>query len=91
MYTQKQHKVVSVLLKHFWCKDEPHATWIHKTHKIHHGSNLGEATTFPLIIYFVATHRAHIQIAFCFGTPVILEPHNFVCRPQIEMKSEVKL
>jgi len=36
-------------------------TWIHKTH---HGSNLGEATTFPLILYYVPLHEAHIQMAF---------------------------
>jgi len=41
-------------------------TW---THKIHHGPNLGEATTFPLIIYYVPLHESHIQMAFCFETP----------------------
>jgi hypothetical protein len=34
------------------------------THKSHHGLNLGEATTFPLIIYSTPLHRAHIQMAF---------------------------
>jgi len=38
-------------------------------HKTHHGLDLGEATTFPLIIYFVPLHEAHIQMAFCLGTP----------------------
>jgi hypothetical protein len=28
----------------------------HQTHKTHHGSDLGEATTFPLIVFFVAFH-----------------------------------
>ncbi len=32
------------------------------THKTHHGPDLGEATTFPLIIYFVALHGHHIQM-----------------------------
>jgi hypothetical protein len=41
-------------------------TWIHK---IHHGPDLGEAITFPLIVYFVPFHEAHIQMAFCLGTP----------------------
>jgi hypothetical protein len=27
-----------------------------RTHKIHHGSNLGEATTFPLMVYSVFGH-----------------------------------
>jgi hypothetical protein len=31
-------------------------TRTHKTHKTQHGSDLGEATTFPLIIYFVPSH-----------------------------------
>jgi hypothetical protein len=40
-------------------------TWIHKTH---HGPDLGEATTFPLIIYAVPLQEARIQMAFCLGT-----------------------
>jgi hypothetical protein len=36
-----------------------------RTHKIHHGPDLGEATTLPHIVYFVPFHEAHIQIAFC--------------------------
>jgi len=40
-----------------------------QTYKIHHGPNLGEATTFPLIINFVPLHEAHIQMAFCLGAP----------------------
>jgi hypothetical protein len=27
-----------------------------RTHKIHHGPDLGEATTFPFIIYFLLGH-----------------------------------
>jgi hypothetical protein len=37
-------------------------TWTHKTH---HGLNLGEATTFPLIVYFVPSHGISTQMAFC--------------------------
>ncbi len=40
-----------------------------QTHKTHHGLDLGEATTFPLIVYFVPFHEAHIQMAFCPKTP----------------------
>jgi hypothetical protein len=36
---------------------------------IHHGPDLGEASTFPLIVYYVPLHEAHIQVAFCPGTP----------------------
>jgi hypothetical protein len=68
-------------------------TWIHKTH---HDPNLGEATSFPFIVYYVLLHEAHIQMAFCLeipkvGTPTTLGPHNFMCRPLIEMKSKAKL
>jgi len=38
-------------------------------HKTHHGPDLGEAATFPLIVYFVPLHEAHIQMAFCLGSP----------------------
>jgi hypothetical protein len=32
--------------------------------------NLGrEATTFPLIVYFMPLHEAHIQMTFCLETP----------------------
>ncbi len=55
------HKVVSAQLEHLQCQDEPRATWTHKTH---HGPDLGEATTFPLILYFVPLHKACIQMAF---------------------------
>ncbi len=40
-------------------------TWTHKTH---HNPDLGEATTFPFIIYYVPLHEAHIQMTFCHGT-----------------------
>jgi hypothetical protein len=57
---------------------------------------LGEATTFPFIVYFVPLHEAHIHMAFCPRIPkveilAVLEPHNFVCKPPIEMKFKAKL
>jgi hypothetical protein len=68
-------------------------------HKIHHSSDLGEATTFPLIIYSAPFHEAHIQMTFCpespeipkVGTPTTLGPHKFVCKPLVEMKSKANL
>jgi hypothetical protein len=78
-----------------------------RTHKTHHGLDLGETTTFPLIIYSVASHRTNIQMAFCLETPkwesrnsqswesynfgATLGAHNFVCRPSNEMRSQAKL
>jgi hypothetical protein len=53
-------------LNTFGVKTSHGQTWMHK---IHHGPNLGEATTFPLIVYSVPLHEAHIQMAFCPQTP----------------------
>ncbi len=68
-------------------------------HKISHGSNLAETTTFPLIILFLPSHGVNMQMSFCPGTPKILivgipatlGAHNFVFKIQIEMRSEAKL
>jgi hypothetical protein len=40
-----------------------------QTNKTHHDPNLGEATTFFLIVYYAPLHKAHIQMAFFPGTP----------------------
>jgi hypothetical protein len=40
-----------------------------RTHKTHHGPDLKEATTFPLILYFVLGHGTITQMAFCLRTP----------------------
>jgi hypothetical protein len=31
-----------------------------RTHKTHHNLDLGKTITFPLIVYFVPLHEAHI-------------------------------
>jgi len=46
--------------------DEPRQTQIHK---IHQGPDLGEATTFPLIVYYVLGHETNTQMSFCPRTP----------------------
>jgi hypothetical protein len=59
----------------------------------------GEATTFPLIVFFVTSHRANTQMSFCpknpkilkIGIPATLEAHNFVCRPLIEKRFKENL
>jgi hypothetical protein len=38
-------------------------------HKIHHDPNLGEATTFPLLVLSMPSHRACTQMSFCPKTP----------------------
>jgi hypothetical protein len=40
-----------------------------QTHKTHHNPDMGEATTFPLIVYYVPLHEGHIQMAFSPKTP----------------------
>jgi hypothetical protein len=47
-----------------------------RTHKTHHDPDLGEATTFPLIVYSVLLHEAHIQMTFCPKIPK-WESQNF--------------
>jgi hypothetical protein len=70
-------------------------TTTHKTHKTHHGPDLGEATTFPLMIYYVPLHEAHIPNGNPeipeVRTPATLGPHNFVYRLSIKMRSKAKL
>jgi hypothetical protein len=40
-----------------------------RTHKTHHGLHLKEATTFPLIVYYVPGHGTNTQMSFCPETP----------------------
>ncbi len=100
-HAQNQHGVVSAQLEHFWCQDEPRAT---RTHKIHHGPDLGETTTFPPLQYTLQLSTG-VTSKWLFvpglpngspeipivGTPTTLEAHNLVCRLPIVMKSKAKL
>jgi hypothetical protein len=43
--------------------------WANNIHKINHGPDLGEATTFPLIVYYVPDHETKTQMSFCPETP----------------------
>ncbi len=74
-----------------------------QTHKTHHSPNLGEGTTFPLIVFSMHGHGARTQMSFCLGlssgrpkipkigTPATFEARNVMCRPLIEVRSEEKL
>jgi hypothetical protein len=53
------------------------------THKTHHGPDLGEATTFPHIVFSASLHGTYIWMAFCFGTP--LELFRFGLPPLCEL------
>jgi len=43
---------------HSWCWDKPRAT---RTHLTHHGLDLGEATTFPHVLFFAFAHGTHLH------------------------------
>jgi hypothetical protein len=43
-------------------------------HKTYHGPNLGEATTFPLIVFSVPGHGTYTQMSFCPKTPKLEIP-----------------
>jgi hypothetical protein len=49
------NKLVIAWLEHFWCTNKSQA---YTNSQIQHGSNLGEATTFPFIVFFVPGHEA---------------------------------
>jgi hypothetical protein len=51
-------------------------TWTHKTH---HSPDLGEATTFLLIIFSMFGHGACTQMPFCPETPMTLEGAIMFC------------
>ncbi len=40
-----------------------------RIHKIHHSPNLGEATTFPIIVFLMISHRGCIQMSLCPRAP----------------------
>jgi hypothetical protein len=42
-----------------------------RTHMTHHGPDLGEATTFPLIVFSAALRWGYIQVALFLGTPKV--------------------
>jgi hypothetical protein len=74
-----------------------------RAHKTHHGLDLGEASTFPLIVYCVPLHKPTSKWHFVLGLPngspkiskvgtlATLGPHNFMCKPLIELRCEAKL
>jgi hypothetical protein len=56
-----------------WCSCNTFGARVSHEHtqiqKTHHSPDLGEATTFPLIILFVISHKGYIQMSFCLRTP----------------------
>jgi len=64
------HKLTTSWLVHNWstfgAQTSHGQTWTHKTH---HGPNLRETITFPLIVLYVLGHEANTQMSFCPGFP----------------------
>ncbi len=67
------NKLVNAYLEHFWCMDEPQANTDEPRANTNSQNsprpNLKEATTFPLIIFFVFGHGASTQMSFCPEIP----------------------
>jgi hypothetical protein len=53
--------------------------WQTHIHKTQHNSDLGEATTFPLIVVFTFDHRAYTQMSFCPGAPKLESRNSDSC------------
>ncbi len=94
------NKLVSAQLEHFGAWTNHEQT---QTHNTHHNPDLGESTTFPLIVYSMPSHGTSTQMSFCLE---ILKwesrnsqswdshdfgGHNFVCKPSIKMRFKAKL
>jgi hypothetical protein len=72
------------------------------THKTHHSLDLGETTTFPLIVFFVISHGGYIKMLFFSQLPwdsqvksfeifeirtfATLDAYNYLCSSLIEMR-----
>jgi hypothetical protein len=63
---QLNNKLFSAQLEHFMCMDEP---WANTDSQDSPWPGFEEATTFPLIVFFVPGHEANTQMLFCPGTP----------------------
>jgi hypothetical protein len=72
MHPQTNHKELVSIREHHWVLGQATGTLTHKTH---HGSDSGEASTFPHIVYSAALCRGYIQMALFPGTPK-LESRN---------------
>jgi hypothetical protein len=94
-----QKRLVSIW-EHPWVLGQATGTL---THKIHHGPNSGEATTFPHIVFFATRSGGYIQMAQILGTPEMesrkcrgwtpgtLGAHNSRLQSPIAMRSKPKL
>jgi hypothetical protein len=69
------NKLVCYWLVHNWSTFNTQMNHLQtQIHKTHHNPNLREATTFPLIVFYVPNHRASSQMSFCPRTPKLEIP-----------------
>ncbi len=59
---------LEIILHVFGVGTSHELTWTHLTH---HGPDLGEATTFPFIVFSAAPHGGYIQMALFPETPKV--------------------
>jgi hypothetical protein len=70
LYTQDCANQTISLLVHSCNILDAHINHGHRlTRKTHHGPILGEAITFPIIIFSMHGHGACTQMSFCLRTP----------------------
>jgi len=103
-YSHNQTNQTTNWLMHNWNTFGAWTSHEHtQIHKTHHGSNLGEAITFPLIYFLWLIMGLHPNVILSCDSQVgspeifkietfnILKGHNFLCRPPIEVRSKAKL
>ncbi len=75
------HKSNNKLIVHCWnifgARTNHGHTQFHKIHKIHHDLDLGEATTFPIIMFSVTRHKGYMQMTFFTRFPSWKYPNSW--------------
>jgi hypothetical protein len=61
-----------------------------RTHKTHHGPNLGEATDFFLILFSMIIHKGCTKMSFCHRTPKLGIP-KFLEFPKLGLMAFLRI
>jgi hypothetical protein len=73
LFTQTCTTQTTSWVLHGWSTFDPWTCHEHTLiHKTHHGPDLGEASTFPLILFSILSH---IQMSFCLMIPKLGVPN----------------
>ncbi len=94
--TKPNNKLISAQLERFWCQDKP---WANLNSKDSPWPELGESHHLPLYsILCVSPQGPHSNNILSWDSKIAkieisatLGPHNFACRPLIEMRFDAKL